>query len=262
VIKKEPEMKKAYLIKGLPDSEIAPEISEYIEKKFKIVRDPASAKFLIVFGGDGTMLKNIRLYRELNLPFFGLNYGHVGFLLNAPTTATLDDLLHNRLTVISSQMLQAVLYDKNGEKIGTEFAFNDFYFERSTLATAKIRVSVNSKVRFDPLICDGAIVASAAGSTAYNAAAGGIILPIGDNSMVLTGICPAVFHRWRSIQLDAESKIILEAMDFNKRPVRFLVDKMEIENVVKAEIGYSDKTVRLLFANSQDFREKRLEFIF
>ncbi len=102
-------MKKVYLIKGVPDSEIAPEITEHIEKNFEIVRDPINAKFLIVFGGDGTMLKSIRLYRELNLPFFGLNYGHVGFLLNAPTIATLDDLLHDRLTVISSRILQAVL---------------------------------------------------------------------------------------------------------------------------------------------------------
>ncbi len=255
-------MKKVYLIKGVPDSEIAPEITEHIEKNFEIVRDPINAKFLIVFGGDGTMLKSIRLYRELNLPFFGLNYGHVGFLLNAPTIATLDDLLHDRLTVISSRILQAVLYDKNGDKIGTEVAFNDFYFERSTLATAKIRISVNGKVRFNPLICDGAIVSSAAGSTAYNAAAGGIMLPIGANNLVLTGICPAVFHRWRSIQLDAESKVILDATDFDKRPLRFLADGMEIENVVRAEIEYSDKIVRLLFANSQDFREKRLEFIF
>lgn len=255
-------MKKIFLIKGVLDSEIAPEITGYIEKKFKIVCDPVNAKLLVVFGGDGTMLKSIRLYRELNLPFFGLNYGHVGFLLNAPTIATLDDLLYNRLTIISSQMLRAVLYDKNGERIGTEFAFNDFYFERSTLATAKIRVSVNGKVRFDPLFCDGAIVSSGAGSTAYTAAAGGIILPISDNSLVLTGISPAVFHRWRSIQLDAESKVILEATDLNKRPVRFLADGMEIENVARAEIERSDKTIRLLFANSQDFREKRLEFLF
>lgn len=257
-------MKKIYLIKGSGEFAIDPGIIEYIQNNFEIVAMPQNTDILLIFGGDGTMLKAIHNYRKLNLPFFGINYGHVGFLMNEPKKEVLEDLKLNRYETISAKMLKAELYGQKGKEIGTEYAFNDFYFERTMPPAARIRVWVNEKIRFDPLVCDGAIVSSAAGSTAYNASAGGVVVPLDSNNMVLTGISPAIFHRWykRSTPLDTKSMVILEAINTDKRPVRFIADGSVIKNVAKAEISYSNQIVRLLFANSENFQEKRLALLF
>jgi len=208
------------------------------------------------------MLKAIRIFQEYQIPFSGLNYGHIGFLMNRPDVENLEEILRNEAAVISVNILQAGLYGKTGEYIGKEYAFNDFYFERSTHQTVNIRISVNGKIRFDPLIGDGVIVCTSAGSTAYNASAGGVIMPIGTNSMVLTGICPAVFHYWRTSLLAAESNVILEPIETDKRPVRFVADGLVRTGVAKAKISYSERYVKIAFVGSQDFREKVLNLQF
>ncbi len=237
-------------------------VFEFIINNATVSDTPEDADLIIVLGGDGSMLTAIREYPSDQLTFTGLNYGHMGFLMNKACPETIAEILQGRTSLVSVNILQAIMFDKNGEKIGTEFAFNDFYFERSSPQTAKISVIVNGTKRFDPLIGDGVIVSSSAGSTAYNASAGGAIIPIGTNSMVLTGICPAVFHYWRTSQLAFDSSVVLEPMETDKRPVRFVADGRVKKNVAKTEIGYGKRMVQLAFAKSQDFRQKVMDLQF
>jgi NAD+ kinase len=237
-------------------------IVRFIRKRFTVIDDPFGCEMVLVLGGDGSMLKAIRTYQECGTIFTGLNYGHIGFLMNTACIETLQEILQNQLSVISVNILQADLYDARGKILGKEYAFNDFYFERSTQHTAKIRIWVNGKIRFDPLMGDGVIICTSAGSTAYNASAGGVIMPIGTNSMVLTGISPAVFHYWRTALLAAGSRVTLEPVETDKRPVRFLGDGLVKPGVARAEISYSDRIVRIAFARSGDFREKVLNLQF
>jgi NAD+ kinase len=229
---------------------------------FTLADGPESAELLLVLGGDGAMLRAIRRYGRHRIPFAGLNYGHVGFLMNKAALDTLREFSQRNFVVISVVLLQAQLFDAAGRLMGNEYAFNDFYFERATSQAAQIRVTVNGKTRFNPLVGDGVILCSSAGSTAYNAAAGGVILPIGTNGMVLTGICPAVFHHWRSSLLASEAVVVFESMQTDKRPARFIADGVAKPNVVRAEMRYSHRKVQVAFAGSQDYREKVMNLQF
>lgn len=253
-------MKKVFIVN--PEHVQADKVIHYIYDHIEVVKEPYNAELIVVAGGDGAMLKAIRAYRDLGLTFTGFNYGHIGFLMNKASLKTVDEILHDNMEVIQVNMLQAEYFDAEGNYLGCECAFNDFYFERSTTQAAKIRVTVNGKVRFDPLIGDGVLVCTSAGSTAYNASAGGIILPIGTNSMVLTAICPAVFQHWRTTQLPADTEVMLEPVDVKRRPVHFVADGIVKEKVGMAKIKYSDKFVKVAFARSQDFREKVLQLQF
>jgi len=231
-----------------------------LKKRNLVAKDFSEAKCILVFGGDGTMLRAIRKFWKKGLPFAGFNFGHVGFLVNEATERILLEVVSGRQKFFPVYLLQAQLYDKNGKYLGNEIAFNEFYAKgKRLLHTPKIKVTVDDKVRFDPLICDGVIVCTQAGSTAYNASAGGEILPIETQAMVLTGIAPTVFHRWRSSVLPRDTKVVLEAVDAEERPVAFISDNKVMPGVNKVVISYSDCSVALSFAVSQDFREKVLK---
>ncbi len=234
------------------------ELVKFLQARAVIVDDISQAELIVVCGGDGTMLDAIGSFWDRFIPFTGFNFGHIGFLLNDPSKEVLDEILTDKVEVVSVRLLKARLFDEKGKDKGEVYAFNDIYFERTSVQTVNLRVAVNGKILFNPLIGDGVIVATAAGSTAYNAAAGGVIVPLGIGSLILTGICPAVFHRWRSAQLPAEAKVTLEALDFDRRPVRLVVDGREIRGVVKVEAELSDRQVQLVFAASQKFKEKVL----
>jgi NAD+ kinase len=231
---------------------------------FELVKNPSQAEYVFVFGGDGRMIKTVRTYWDAetsnggSLKFFGLNYGHVGFLLNEPDIGVFEELLAGKIVPVEARLLHAFLYDKGGSLVSEEYALNDFYFERATKETAKIRVAVNGTIYRERLVCDGMIVASPVGSTAYNAAAKGPILPISANTMVLTGICPSIFANWHNAILPEDAKVILEAVETKESPIRFLAEGAEVPDVVRVEIELSLETVTLVFAKSQDFNKKNL----
>lgn len=249
--------KKVFLVKA--DSLVIPkEMRDYLDKNFIVHSKVDESEIIMVCGGDGAMLRAVRQYYQLRIAFCGLNYGHIGFLMNSPKLKILDEIAQEDFESIEINLLKAKTYNRDEKELGFEYAFNDFYFERASTQTAKIRIMVNDKVRFNPLICDGVIICSSAGSTAYNASAGGHVLPIGTNNLVLTGIVPAPFHNWHTIQLSSDAEVIFEAVETDQRPVRFIVDGIELSDVFKAKIKLSRKSVNILFAKSEDFREKRL----
>jgi NAD+ kinase len=208
------------------------------------------------------MLKNVRNYYSLNLPFCGFNFGHVGFLMNNPRVEILEEIIRGEVEFVTSFLLRADVFSDQGRFLDTLFAFNDFYLERAGVLTAKIKIIVNNRTVFSPLVGDGVIVASSAGSTAYNAAAGGAIIPLGTGNLVVTGVCPSIFHRWHTAQVPGNSTIILEATELEDRPVRFLSDGILMPGVVKAVITQSSQAVKLMFAKSQDYEKKVLNLQF
>lgn len=237
-------------------------IIQSVKSRFEVVLDPDDAEVVCVIGGDGTMLDAIREHQDLGVPFLGINRGHIGFLMNNPEKSVLEEIASGEIRYVDLRLLGIELSREDGEFAGWVTAFNDFYIERASTQTAHLRVTVNGQVRFDPLICDGIIVSSPAGSTAYNAAAGGATLPPDSRALVLTGICPAVFHNWRSGILQENSIITIEALDVERRPVRFMTDGVEvgygqlIPTLTKAHVTFTNKTVQIGFVNSQDFSKK------
>jgi NAD+ kinase len=174
----------------------------------------------------------------------------------------MKEIMLDEIEMITARMIEAEVFDHQGELLRVDKAFNEFYFERSSSQMAHLKVGVNGKTRFHPLFADGIIVSTPAGSTAYNAAAGGQVLPVENKAIVLTGICPAVFHHWRSSILPGDSVIEIEVVESKKRPVRLLADGIKIPRAARIIVRSSDSSVRLGFVRSQDFREKilRLQF--
>jgi len=240
-------------------------ICNYFEKYAIRVDSPEQADYILVTGGDGKMLEAIGKFWQFGKPFFGLNYGHIGFLLNEPNKPTnaISELCRDKVTIIESKLLEIWLRKKNLDIIAQHHAFNDFVIERTQPQSAKINVTIDEDEYFSPLTCDGIIVSTAAGSTGYNGSAGGVIVPINTNSLVLTGISPAVFENWRSSQLSETSQIVLTPVERAKRPVRFIADGNQLEDCHNVLIKVSEQhTVRLAFLNSQAFQKKvlRLQF--
>lgn len=253
-------MQKFFLIANISLRQTA--FLNHIQERLDITNDIKKADGIIVLGGDGAMLDAIRKHRDCGLPFYGFNFGHVGFLMNGPKKEIVSEIVNKSVNFIQVALLKAKIFAKNGKLITQEFAFNDFYFERATSRTAKFKLIIDGKMKFESLVADGIIAATPAGSTAYNASAGGIILPIDSNSLVVTGICPAIFHNWRTAPISNKSTVTIEPAETEKRPIRFLADGVEIKESHKVEISYSDKKVKIGFGRSYNFGEKVYNLLF
>lgn len=222
-----------------------------------------STDYIFVAGGDGTMLRVIRKYRDLFNPetgkpiFFGLNYGHAGFLMNEPKPSVIQELEREEIEIVEANLLRARIETEEGQEI-FERAFNDFYF-RAPEGTAKIRVTIDGEVVRQRMVCDGVIVCTAFGSTAYNASAQGPVLTYGaKNQMVLTAISPTLFANWRNLPLEKPQAVILEALEAEYNPVNFYADGVVYKNVRRATIWLSDIPVRIAFAASQRIRQRHM----
>lgn len=233
-----------------------------------ITDNPLEIERVVVAAGDGGMIHTINdildHHPELikaRIPFSGIHYGTVGFLMNRPTPENFDDLAADRLEYVEMRMLMAEITYPDGRS-KTTHAFNDFYMERIDRPQAKIRVSINGDIVLDPLMGDGVIVSGPAGSTAYNLNAGGPILALESRDMVVTGICPSRAHNWKTTGLHETERVTFEPLETNFRPVRFCGDDKEFLDIAKAVIGYSDIPVVLAFATSEKFRERRRQFQF
>jgi len=219
--------------------------------------------FIIVAGGDGTMLKMIRKYWDISNTatgkpvFFGLNYGTKGFLLNQPEISVIQELQRGLIEIHDANLLQAEMDFFDGRKV-TEHAFNDFYF-RAPEGVARIRVSIDGEVVRQKLFCDGVITATAFGSTAYNGNCGGPVLAFGTrNQMTLTAIAPSMDANWRNMAFASPSVVDLELLETGRNPVNFYADGVPYHGVHKVNIRISDRNVRLAFAQSQRIRQRHL----
>jgi NAD+ kinase len=196
----------------------------------------AEAELMIALGGDGFLLQTLHgmLDRHRPLPIFGMNLGTVGFLMNSWS----PDLLESRLLAAKPVKVAPLRMDAvtvGGEKVALS-AINEVSLLRETRQTAWIEVSVDGRVVLPELVADGVLVATPAGSTAYNFSAHGPILPLESALVALTPISPFRPRRWRGAILPDKSRIRFRVLDPVKRPVSAVADQREVRDVASVEV--------------------------
>jgi len=225
-----------------------------LEKRYGAVT-PAQADIIVALGGDGLMLQTLHRNMRRRTPIFGMNLGTVGFLMNSYRE---DGLLPRlkRARQVTLTPLRMVAQDKRG-RISEVTAINEVSLLRSSRQTARIAVAVDGKKRLPDLYCDGALVATPAGSTAYNLSAHGPILPLGAGLLALTPINAFRPRRWRGALLPHESEVEFTVLDPGKRPVAAAADSVEIANVTKVTVTEAaDINLILLFDPEHDLEER------
>jgi NAD+ kinase len=219
--------------------------------------DLAKAEVVVALGGDGHMLQTMHKMVSTGVPVYGMNRGTVGFLMNDYAEAgLLQRLAEAELTTIHPLKMTAV--DADGKK-HTGIAFNEVSLLRQRHQAAKICISIDDKVRLEELICDGLLVATPVGSTAYNLSAHGPILPIGSPLLALTPISAFRPRRWRGAIVPRNAKVSLTINDAEKRPVAAVADHLEVRHVQRVDIAEDKKRiVKMLFDPGHSLAERVL----
>ncbi|PJE28617.1 NAD+ kinase [Pseudooceanicola antarcticus] len=216
----------------------------------------AEADVIVALGGDGFMLATLHRTQALPAPVYGMNRGTVGFLMNEFNEVDLVQRLEGaEEEVINPLHMRATRADG---KVQEALAINEVSLLRAGPQAAKLRISVDGRVRMDELVCDGALLATPAGSTAYNYSAHGPILPIGSDVLALTAIAPFRPRRWRGALLPKEAKIRFDVLEPEKRPIMADADsRRSVSNVLSVEVG-SDPSVshRILFDPGHGLEER------
>lgn len=216
------------------------------------------ADVVVALGGDGSMLRALHDSIRHKKPVFGMNRGSIGFLLNPYHTEDLPGRLARAQTVrLNPLRMKAVTM--SGET-AEELAINEVSLLRETRQTAKLKITVDGIVRLDELIADGVIVATPAGSTAYNMSAHGPIIPLSAELLALTPISAFRPRRWRGALLPRSSRIVIEALEPDNRAVSAVADFTEIRDIVKVEIWQDrDIEISLLFDPELNLDERMIK---
>jgi NAD+ kinase len=228
-----------------------------LEKRYGAVK-PAQADIIVALGGDGLMLQTLHRNIRHRTPIYGMNLGTIGFLLNTyKETGLLQRLKRARkVTLTPLRMVATTTRGKDHEVM----AINEVSLLRSSRQTARIAVAVDGQKRLAELSCDGVLVATPAGSTAYNLSAHGPILPLGAGLLALTPINAFRPRRWRGALLPRSSRVDLTILDPRKRPVAAAADSVEIANVAKVTVTEAiDIELTLLFDPEHDLEERILK---
>ena len=215
-----------------------------------------SADVIVALGGDGFMLQTLHAAHGQRLPVYGMNCGTIGFLMNAYAVEHLPErLMAAEETLINPLAMRAV--SAKG-KVTEALAINEVSLLRQGPQAAKLRISIDGRERLEELVCDGALVATPAGSTAYNYSAHGPILPIGSDVLALTAMSAFRPRRWRGALLPRTAAVRFDVLDPEKRPVMADADsRSSVRDVVSVEVR-SDATIRhrLLFDPGHGLEER------
>ena len=217
---------------------------------------PEHADALVVLGGDGSMLRALHKYCAHDIPLFGLNFGALGFLLNEYTLKDLPERIETANKFIIHP-LRMNATDNEGN-IYEELAYNEVSLLRETHNSAKIKIFVNGKERLEELVCDGIIVSTPMGSTAYNSSAGGPIIPLNANVLPLTPISSFRPRRWQGAVLCNDSAIRFEILNGRGRPVSATADSKEVRNVTQVEIQEERSISRTLLFDPGNHLDERI----
>lgn len=226
----------------------------------KRLHPPASKKsdlrFILTIGGDGIMLRNIRQHWRRRLPFFGINAGHLGFLMNRSAEIKAADFPPRNIIFRQLPMLFLEFEDENGN-ITTDYGFNDAWIERSTSQSAWLEVTVNGVRRIPKLVSDGALVSTAAGSTAYARSMGASPLLADTPAWLLVGSNVMEPASWKSALLSTDTTVEVRSLDPKKRPIAAFVDGQPMGAVVAMRARISRAAAaELVFRSSHDMAEK------
>ena len=204
---------------------------------------------IIAIGGDGMLLKALRNSIEKNKPVFGLNKGNVGFLMNELSFDNLENRIQTARKVKMHPLFMSA-HKINGN-IFTELAVNEVSILRQTHQAAHLKITIDKKERLNELVCDGILVSTPIGSTAYNLSARGPIIPLNANILALTPISSFRPRRWRGALLPQRVKIRIEVLNFDTRPVSATADNVEARDIKYIEIS-TDKTKKLTILHDSD----------
>ncbi|MCW5731854.1 MAG: NAD kinase [Alphaproteobacteria bacterium] len=219
--------------------------------------EPAEADAIVALGGDGFMLRTLHRHMTLEKPIYGMNKGTVGFLMNNFNPDGVPERLREAESVTLHPLRMKAVRESGTEQ--TALAINEVSLLRQSRQAAKVRIWIDGRVRVEELICDGVLVATPAGSTAYNLSAHGSILPLGSNVLALTPISAYRPRRWRGALLHREAAVKFEILDHYKRPVSATADLTEVRDVVEVEVNEAkDIALRLLFDKGHSLEERIL----
>jgi NAD+ kinase len=219
--------------------------------------DPASADIVVALGGDGLMLQTLHRNMRSGTPIYGMHRGTVGFLMNEYNTHD----LHSRLASAQESVIHPLLMRATDihNRVHLYHAINEVALFRQTHQAARLRILIDERERMPELIADGILVATPAGSTAYNLSAQGPILPINAALLALTPISAFRPRRWRGALLPNTAFVVIEVLEGEKRPVAAVADHDEARDIRRVEV-LSDKTIsmRMLFDPGHSLEERIL----
>lgn len=245
--------KIAFVASNAPDAEAA---RERLSKSYGVIA-PEKAGVIVALGGDGFMLQMLHKFRDTGIPIYGMHRGTIGFLMNEFR----EEGLRERLAVAERSVIHPLMMeatDMSG-KVYTAPALNEVSLLRQSYQAAKLRIQIDGKVRMEELICDGMLVATPTGSTAYNLSAHGPILPLAAPFLALTPISPFRPRRWRGALVPDRCKIEIEILEKEKRPVNAVADHFEVRSVVRVGARMdTGSSVEMLFDPGHSLDERIL----
>ncbi|MEL6203207.1 MAG: NAD kinase [Pseudomonadota bacterium] len=219
--------------------------------------DAKDADIVVALGGDGFMLQTIQQFMNTRKPIYGMNRGTVGFLMNEYSE---DDLLE-RIADAQTELIRPLkmhAIDRDGKETNA-LAINEVSLFRQSYQAARLQIEVDDKVRLADLVCDGVMVATPAGSTAYNLSAQGPIIPIDAPLLALTPVSPFRPRRWRGALLPKRVKVTITVLEDEKRPVNAVADHTEVKSVARVDIWESREDMgKVLFDASHSWDERIL----
>lgn len=217
---------------------------------------PDKADVIVALGGDGFMLHTLHRMQHFSVPVYGMNRGTVGFLMNAYSEDELDlRLAAAEEEVINPLVMQVKCADGTNHRA---LAINEVSVLRAGQQAAKLRITVDGKLRLEELVCDGAMISTPAGSTAYNYSAHGPILPIGSDVLALTAVAPFRPRRWRGALLPKTSVVRFDVIEPEKRPVMAAADSKPVRDVISVEIRSEPEISHRILFDPEHGLEERL----
>jgi len=248
----------AFLASQAPEAELA---REALIRRYGDVK-PEEADVIVPLGGDGFMLRTLHKFMTSGKPFYGMHRGTVGFLMNEYREEGLRErLAAAEPTLIRPLVMRAI--DADG-KAHEYRAINEVSLFRQIYQAARLRILVDGKVRLEDLVADGVLVATPAGSTAYNLSVQGPIIPVGAPLLALTPISPFRPRHWRGALLPDSATVTLEVLEADRRPVAAVADHDEVRSVHRVDIRRDpDVAMQMLFdpGHSLDERILREQFV-
>ena len=213
------------------------------------------SQVIVVLGGDGFMLQTLKKYQKYNKLFYGINRGTFGFLMNKYKTKNVIRSISKAKQVNISPLKIRVLTKEN--KYFSAIAINEMSLFRQSKQTASLQIFVGKKILIKKLICDGVLVCTPAGSTAYNLSVGGPILSLNSKKIAVTAISPFRPRRWSGKIVPASTPIKIKNLNLKKRSVSVVADNVEIRNIKKVYVSMQNKVkFKLLYDKKNSLNEK------
>jgi len=248
------DMKIACIYSGSPKSK---EAFKLIDKMYSL-DSIEEADVIVVLGGDGFLLQTLHKYPDLDKPVYAMNRGTIGFLLNEFKEENLLERIKNSQDIFLCPITMEATNTEGDKEVYK--AFNEVSVLRYSAQSANLKIKIDGKLALEHLSCDGILVSTPAGSTAYNLSAHGPIIPLNSNLLALTPVSPFRPRRWKGALIPNTSVIEIENLDPIKRPIGSAADSKEIKNAVHIKVWQDNKDKRHLLFDSEQSLEDRIMF--